>query len=156
MYAGSAFAAGQENAAGAFRVRITMEGGPMRWTVDLSGADEYAIVTTSGTFDAADHLRMIEDIVSRPGWRPGTDVLFDHRGLSFDDADLAAMYQAGTNHLANDARIGGGKAAVLVRSVSDYGRGRQFELLTADRISATLCIFMDPAEAIDWLAGQTV
>ena len=44
----------------------------MHWTVELSGADEYAIVTTSGTFTAADHLRMIEDIVNRPGWRPGT------------------------------------------------------------------------------------
>jgi len=128
----------------------------MHWTVELPGADEYAIVTTSGTFSAADHLRMVEDIVSRPGWRPGTDVLFDHRGLSFDDADLRAMYEARGNHLANDARIGGGKAAVLVRSVSDYGRGRQFELLTADRISATLRVFIDPAEALDWLAGQTM
>jgi hypothetical protein len=133
-----------------------MEGDPMHWTVELSGADGYAVVTTSGTFGAADHLRMIEDIVSRPDWRPGTDVLFDHRGLTFDDADLRAMYEAGANHRANDARIGGGKAAVLVRSVSDYGRGRQFELLTADHISATLCVFMDPAEALDWLAGQTV
>lgn len=128
----------------------------MRWTVELSGADEYAIVTTSGTFSAADHLRMIEDIVNRPGWRSGTDVLFDHRRLSFDDTDLRTMYQAGTNHLVNDARIGGGKAAILMRSVSDYGRGRQFELLTADRISATLRVFLDPAEALDWLAGQTV
>jgi hypothetical protein len=127
----------------------------MQWTVELSGTDEYAIVTTSGTFGVADHLRMIEDIVSRPGWRPGTDVLFDHRALSFDDADLRAMYEARANHLHNDARIGGGKAAILVRSLSDYGRGRQFELLTADHVSATLYVFLDEAEALDWLAGQT-
>lgn len=99
---------------------------------------------------------MIEDIVSRPGWRPGTDVLFDHRGLSFGDADLRAMYQASGNHLQNDARIGSGKAAILMRSLSDYGRGRQFELLTADRASATLAVFLDEAEALDWLAAQTV
>ena len=128
----------------------------MQWSVELSGADGYAVVTTSGTFNVADHLRMIDDIVSRPGWRPGTDVLFDHRGLSFDDADLRAMYQAGANHLLNDARIGGGKAAILMRSLSDYGRGRQFELLTADRVSATMCVFLDKAEALEWLAGQAV
>jgi hypothetical protein len=128
----------------------------MQWTVELPGADGYAVVTTSGTFNAADHLRMIEDIVSRPGWRPGTDVLFDHRGLSFGDADLRAMYQASANHQRNDAHIGSGKAAILMRSLSDYGRGRQFELLTADRASATLCVFLDEAEALDWLAGQTV
>jgi hypothetical protein len=128
----------------------------MHWTVELPGARGYAIVTTSGTFNVADHLRMIEDIVSRPGWSPGTNVLFDHRALSFGDADLRAMYQASANHQVNDARIGSGKAAILMRSLSDYGRGRQFELLTADRASATLCVFLDETEALDWLAGQAV
>lgn len=126
----------------------------MDWTVELSGADRYAIVTTSGTFDVDDHLRMIKDIVSRPGWRPGTDVLFDHRGLSFDDADLRAMYQASGNHLGHDERIGSGKAAILMRSLNDYGRARQFELLTADRVSATMRIFLNEAEAVDWLEQQ--
>jgi hypothetical protein len=128
----------------------------MQWTVELSGSDGYAVVTTSGKFEVDDHLRMIEDIVGRPGWRPGTDVLFDHRGLSFDEANLRAMYQASSNHLRNDARIGAGKAAILMRSLADYGRGRQFELMTTERVAATLSVFLDEAEALDWLAGQRV
>jgi hypothetical protein len=129
----------------------------MHWIVELPGGDDdYAIVTTSGTLNAADHLRMIEDIVTRPGWRSGMDVLFDNRGLSFGEADLRAMYEAGANHLRNDARIGDGKAAILVSSVSDYGRGRQFELMTEGRVSANLCVFMDENEAVGWLAGQMV
>jgi hypothetical protein len=126
----------------------------MQWTVDLS--DDHATVTTVGRFNVEDHLRMIEEIVGHPDWRPGTDVLFDHRALSFDGADLGLMYRASANHLHNDERIGSGKAAILMRSLSDYGRARQFELLTADRVSATLCVFLDPAEALDWLAGQPV
>ena len=94
--------------------------------------------------------------MGRPDWRPGTDVLFDHRNLSFSDANLGAMYQAATNHLRNDDRIGNGKAAVLMRSPSDFGRGRQFEMLTDGRISATLCVFLDEAEALEWLASQSV
>jgi hypothetical protein len=123
----------------------------MHWTVEIPGVDGYAVVTTSGTFDVSDHLRMIEDIVSRPGWRPGTDVLFDHRALAFGDAGFRAMQQAGGNHLGNDARIGNGKAAILMRSPGDYGRGRQFELMVEDQVSATLCIFLDEAEARGWL-----
>jgi hypothetical protein len=96
---------------------------------------------------------MIQDITTRPGWRPGMDVLFDHRALDLGEADLRAMYQAGDNHRRNDERIGDGRAAILVRSLSDYSRGRQFELLTEGRISATLRVFMDEAEARDWLAG---
>ena len=125
----------------------------MHWTMEPPGAHDFAIVTTSGTFNVSDHLRMIEDIVGRPDWRPGTDVLFDHRNLSFDDANLRAMYEAATNHLRNDNRIGDGKAAVLMRSSNDYGRGRQFEMLTDGRISATLRVFLDRDEALEWLAG---
>jgi len=126
----------------------------MRWTVELPGADGYALVTTSGVFDVSDHVEMIRDIVTRPGWRPGMDVLFDHRALDFGDADLRAMYQAGDNHLRHDERIGDGRAAILVRSLSDYGRGRQFELLTEGRVAATMRVFMDEAEARDWLAAR--
>ncbi|HEX8390855.1 MAG TPA: hypothetical protein VF665_00755 [Longimicrobium sp.] len=128
----------------------------MKWTVDIPEADRHAVVTTSGTFGVADHLRMIEDIVSRPGWRPGTDVLFDHRQLTFGDADFGTMTQARANHLRHNDRIGGGKAAILVRSLSDYGRGRQFELLTNDNVAASLCVFLDPDEAVGWLrAGRS-
>jgi hypothetical protein len=63
------------------------------------------------------------------------------------------MYQGGDNHLRNDEHIGDGRAAILVRSLSDYGRGRQFELLTQGRVSATMRVFLDEAEARDWLAG---
>ena len=125
----------------------------MRWTVELPEADGYAVVTTSGAFDVSDHLRMIEDVTTRPGWRPGMDVLFDHRALDLGEADLRAMYQAGDNHRRNDERIGDGRAAILVRSLNDYGRGRQFELLTGGRVSATMSVFMDEAEARDWLAA---
>ena len=127
----------------------------MRWTVELPGADGYGVVTTSGVFDAAGHERMVEDITTRPGWRPGMDVLFDHRALDFSEADLRAIYLASGNHLRNDERIGDGRAAVLVRSLHDYGRGRQFELLTEGRVSATMRVFMDEAEARDWLATPT-
>jgi len=125
----------------------------MDWTVELPGSDGYAVVTTSGAFDVSDHLRMIQDITTRPGWQPGMDVLFDHRALALGEADLRAMYEAGDNHRRNDERIGDGRAAILVRSLSDYGRGRQFELLTAGRVSATMNVFMDEAEAREWLAG---
>jgi hypothetical protein len=125
----------------------------MRWTVELPGPDGYAVVTTSGAFDVSDHERMIEDITTRPGWRPGTDVLFDNRALDFSEADLRALYQAADNHRRNDERIGDGRSAILVRSLNDYGRGRQFERLTEGRVSATLGVFMDEAEARGWLAG---
>jgi hypothetical protein len=127
----------------------------MQWTVELPGDEGYGVVTTAGVFNVSDHARMIHDIVTRPGWRPGSDMLFDHRALDFSGADLRAIYQAGDNHLRNDEAIGSGRAAILVRSLNDYGRGRHFEVLTKGRVSATLHVFLDEAEARGWLAAPT-
>ena len=124
----------------------------MDWTVEEAGGMGFVTVVTRGVFNVPDHLRMIEDILSRPSWVPGTPVLFDHRQLDFGDAGFRTMQEASANHLQNDARIGDGKAAVLMSSLVDYGRGRQFELLTDDKVSADLRIFLDEAEALAWLA----
>ncbi|MEP6903311.1 MAG: hypothetical protein ABJA66_16405 [Actinomycetota bacterium] len=96
---------------------------------------------------------MIEDIVSRNFWKKGLDVLFDHRKLDFGFTDVDFMKQASRNHEKNDERIGDGKAAILMKSLADYGRGRQFELLASDNINAKLCIFLDEKAAVDWLAA---
>jgi hypothetical protein len=121
----------------------------MEWTVeDRTG---HVVVTTRGVFSVAEHRRMVEDIVSRDFWRPGTAVLFDHRELSFGDSGYEEMRDAGENHLALNTRIGDGKAAVVMGTRADFGRGRQFELLTDGRVDARLHVFLDPEEALAWL-----
>ena len=121
----------------------------MEWTVE--DRSDHVVVTTRGVFTVAEHRRMVEDIVSRDFWRPGTAVLFDHRELSFGDSGYAQMLEARENHLENDTRIGGGKAAIVMGTRADFGRGRQFELLAAGRVEAQLHVFLDPDEALAWL-----
>jgi hypothetical protein len=123
----------------------------MEWTVEHKQAQDYVIVATRGEFALHDHVRMIEDIVSRGFWRPGTAVLFDHRSLDFGAVGFGGMRQAAANHVAQDDRIGSGKAALLMRTPADYGRGRQFEMLTDGVVSATVQIFLDETEALRWL-----
>ncbi len=38
-----------------------------------------------------------------------------------------------------------------MNSLSDYARGRQFELLTDDKVSTDIEIFMDEEKALSWL-----
>lgn len=123
----------------------------MEWTVDFERAEQYVVVTTRGVFSPESHRRMTEDIVSRDAWRPGMAVLFDHRQLDFGGAGLTAMQRAGENHRSMDDRIGEGKAAVLMGTPVNFGRGRQFQLLTEGHVSARLQIFLNEAEAIRWL-----
>lgn len=123
----------------------------MEWTIDFERAERYVVVTTQGLFSPEGHRRMTEDIISREEWHPGAAVLFDHRQLDFGDSGLEAMQRAGATHRQHDERIGDGKAAVLMNTPVNYGRGRQFQLLTEGKVGARLQIFLNEAEAIRWL-----
>ena len=126
----------------------------MNWTVHKIKGQSYIKVTTEGVFSSADHLKMIEDIVSRDFWMPGTNVLFDHRNLEFGETDVSIFKEASSNHEKNDRHIGDGKAAILMKSLADFGRGRQFELIADNKISAKLHIFLREKEAIKWLTSE--
>ena len=126
----------------------------MNWTVHKIKGQSYIKVTTEGVFSSADHLKMIEDIVSRDFWMPGTNVLFDHRNLEFGETDVSIFKEASSNHEKNDQHIGDGKAAILMKSLADFGRGRQFELIADNKISAKLHIFLREKEAIKWLTSE--
>lgn len=123
----------------------------MEWPVEQDPSGRYVRVTTSGRFTVADHHRMIEDILARPFWAPGTNTFFDHRSLDMAGATYQDMTMARENHQSDDAGIGDGKAAILVRSLSDYGSARQFEMLTQGKIQAHLRVFLDPDAAVGWL-----
>lgn len=123
----------------------------MNCTVEKIESSSYVRVITSGVFSVEGQLNMIEFIISRDFWRPGLDVLFDHRQLDFGTTDVSLMREAGNNHIKNDDKIGDGKAAILMKSLPDFARGRQFELLTESKVTAKMKIFKDEEEAIKWL-----
>jgi hypothetical protein len=123
----------------------------MNWTVHKTAGQSYVTVVTQGEFNVADHEKMVEDIVSSDFWKPGTDVLFDHRNLQFGLTNYSSMMQASDTHKKHEQQIGDDKAAILMRSLVDFGRGRQFELMTSEKVSAKLRIFLDEKEAVNWL-----
>ncbi|MDF1503075.1 hypothetical protein [Roseisolibacter sp. H3M3-2] len=126
----------------------------MEWDVAFDATRGAAVVTTRGVFDDADHARMVADVVGRPQWRPGHRVLFDHRALDFGGAGYQQMLAARDNHVANDARIGNARSAILMKSLADFGRGRQFELLVDGVVRADLAVFVDEGAAWEWLTAE--
>lgn len=125
----------------------------MEWTVELA-PEGFVRVETRGVFTAADHARMVEDVLSRPFWRPGLAALFDHRDADMSRVDYALMRAASENHKRNSDRIGDGKAAVVVSSTTDYGSIRQFENLLGPGSATRFAIFLDAQEAEEWLTSD--
>src|SRR5215203_1947656 len=103
----------------------------MNWTIEYIEKLNFVKIVTDGDFTDSDHIAMIEDIISQKFWKPGMDTFFDHRKLEFNETDITLMKKISENHKRYEGQIGDGKAAILMKSLEDYLRGRQFELLTS-------------------------
>lgn len=123
----------------------------MRWSIEHVKAGNFVRIVLEGNFNLADQRRMIDDIVSRDFWTPGMSALFDNRKLEYGATTVQLMKEAGANHLEYDARIGDGKAALLMKSTPDFMRGRQYEIITQGKVSAKVGIFQEETEALEWL-----
>lgn len=125
----------------------------MNWTIEYIKNRNFVKIITEGDFTISDHVAMIEDIVSQKFWKPGMDAFFDHRKLEFNETNIEFMKKVSENHRRYEKQIGNGKAVILMKSLEDYLRGRQFELLTSHHASAKVNIFMDEDKALKWLAS---
>jgi hypothetical protein len=126
----------------------------MDWSIEFAKDENHVKVTLAGSFNASDHLLMIEDILSQKYWKSGMNLLIDSRLVDYSKATLDVMRQAGSNMSRFESQIGSGKAAVLMATVFEFGKGRQFEMLAEDKSPANIRIFLDESQALQWLSGN--
>ena len=123
----------------------------MKWTFEYIKDKNYIRIVSEGVFSGGEAIQLIEDLLLQPYWRKGMPVLVDNRRVDYSVGGIAAMQEAGKFHIENDERIGEGKAALLMKSVADFGLGRQYELLTDEAVSANVHVFLDENQALRWL-----
>lgn len=123
----------------------------MNWSATYIQDKHYVEIVFEGDFTAEGLIQMMDDVVAREYWKPGMNVLSDFRKVKFDADSLAAIRKVSEGRLKKEKQIGSGKSALLMNSLADYGRGRQYQLLIESKISASLRVFTDKKEAIDWL-----
>lgn len=123
----------------------------MNWTVKYVKENRFVRVTVTGLYNLEDHMRMLKDVASREFWTPGMNLLIDDRNLEFPSLSLEELREAGRRRAELDALIGAGRTAVLVSSLVNFGRARQFQLITSGKVSTKMDIFKDENEAIEWL-----
>jgi hypothetical protein len=136
---------------GGFFSDETPNGSLMYWTVEHVKASRYVRVVTGGVYNIDDHMRMLEDVVNRDFWKPGMNLLIDDSRLDFHQTSLEQLREAGLKRLRFDPLIGGGKTAVIVDSLADFARVRQYELITSGKVAAKIDIFKDEDKAVLWL-----
>jgi hypothetical protein len=123
----------------------------MEWVIEYVEAQNYMKVVGAGLFSINEHFRIFEDIVSHEYWKPGMLLLFDNRQMDFTGINFKVVSQASSNYERISDRIGNIKAAMLMKSISDFGIGRQFEIISANKGSGEMRVFLDEKEALLWL-----
>ena len=126
----------------------------MQWIVELDASGDFVRVSTRDSFTVDGYRGMVDDILSRPFWRPGSDVLFDHRKLGFADVDFDVMRGTTEYHIEHDEKIGDGRAAIVVGNKLGFANARQFEALLGGKARARLRIFRELDAAVAWLTRQ--
>ena len=128
-------------------------GSAMKWTVEHMKEHRLVKIVVSGVYNIDDHLRMLKDLVTQDFWTPGMNLLIDDCGLDFRQTSLEHLREAALKRIEFDTLIGNGKTAVLVCSVTDFARARQFELITNGKVSAKIDVFNNEDEALRWLSA---
>ena len=123
----------------------------MEWIIEYVEAGNYFRVIGVGLFSIDRHFQMFDDIVSHDRWKPGMPLLFDNRQMDFTGIDFTVVRQASSNYERIADRIGNVKSAMLMKSISDFGTGRQFEMMSVDKGTGEMSVFIDEEEALSWL-----
>ena len=123
----------------------------MNWKFEYINDGDYVRITDEGVFNIEDHRRKMKELASQDFWDPGVNLLFDCTKLDFGKTEYQDIRDLALEFANQNELIGCGKIAILMKSIADFGKGRQFELLTDEKICANVSIFIDEGQALRWL-----
>ena len=129
----------------------------MKWNIDPSPLPSYIRVDTEGTAVTSEVAEMWDDLLASEYWRPGLSTLFDNRRLqtfSRTGPGVEMTQDASEYFERRAADIGSSRIAFLTTAHENYPLVRQFQIsLSTRRMAATIQIFYDESDAIDWLSS---
>ena len=123
----------------------------MKWTIQNVDEQNFIKVSLEGNFSVKKLPQALAELFSCKGWQPGKPILFDNTNLDLVGIDLDEVRDGSQIYFENAGNYGDSKVAILAGSLADFARGRQFELLTENKVKSNIRIFLKEAEALDWL-----
>lgn len=126
----------------------------MNWTIEYQQEEYFVRITLEGHFSWKDHSQKVQEIISQDYWKPGMSILFDCRKIACTNTNFDLVNNLSENFIEYEKVIECGRIALLMKSTTDFGRARQFELLTNEKINAEINVFLDKDKAIEWLQNS--
>jgi hypothetical protein len=120
---------------------------PVECRIDSENGIVHTIL--SGEVGASEIIAAIDDLLRRPDYRTGMIGLADLRSYTWR-AEVSDIRRIAQFMIANGARIGRSRTAIVVSNDYSFGMSRMYEAFAAAS-PIKLKIFRDMDEAVAWL-----
>lgn len=108
-------------------------------------------VTTQGRGSVEGIVAFLDDIVAHAQWRPGLNVLLDHRRLDIDAITVEDIDRISAHFQKIGPQLGDGRIALVMGRDIDFGIARAWELVTRKYVDMAIGVFRSIEEARTWL-----
>lgn len=123
----------------------------MDWKIEHIENENYIKITLIGLFTIADHNEFFTKLLSSDFWKPGTNLLFNGRNLDFTSLNSTLIRGISDYFQSISEQLGKNKIALLASSSLGYGFGRQFQMLSENKVQSEIRVFRVEREAAEWL-----
>lgn len=126
----------------------------MDWKIELNDENEYILITTDGQFTLEEQKKMFQDLCGFQKFSPDLPILFDNRKIIMKGTDVEIMRKSVSvvQNFIKSHKIK--RLAGMVEEGVNFGRGRQFEILTEVAGGYGFRLFKDESLAVQWLKGE--
>lgn len=126
-------------------------GTAMRHRLQVDEATGLFVVTTEGDATVEGIIAFLDDIIAHPLWKPGMDILLDHRALSVLNINPRGVEKVSDYFAGISEALGNGKIALVMNKDVDFGITRAWEILTSDRTSMRINVLRSLDAAREWV-----
>lgn len=107
------------------------------------------------SFSLTEQFEFLRAIAEDPDASRGAPLLIDYRQLTISDINRDDLEDISTRMGKLIGQIGSYRIALLARTDLQFGLGRQFQMIAEHRVPASIEVFRDEAEAMEWLGEPT-
>lgn len=109
------------------------------------------VVETNGEFNVDDFRVLADDLLQNSNWAPGSRCIFDYRKTDLLKVGTGHLKAISDIHQKNNAIIGKGKSALVMKCAGNYGMGRMYQGMTEDHVATEFHVFTDFTSAKEWV-----
>lgn len=121
----------------------------MKYKIEYSNSEDLFVIKTYGNMTGKGFVAMAQKILGHPDYKSGSNVLFDHRELNFENVTIQDIEKIRDFHRENENKIGNGKSAMVVKSQSEWSNlWDQGEKIKTGNI---VKVFDDFDNAMNWI-----